>query len=282
MLPDVNESELDPARIQIQEAEQNFSVVEKPIGRTDIVRHETTPAYSSDPVHGQSDPEHMAKSDNTGAPRSVSDIEAESNSNYGQDLINEIPPATQPIIEEIMTDSNAQRLESTPLPTGHLDTESYYENQHEYKDSNFASSVVNNLPSAVQPITDEDLAYSSVRSLESEPQHNAQNTEQVSSNTNAANNDNESQVPPSDRAVENEECNRESTSGNLGAGNKIATDFDATGKMHAMENESLETDASDDASEGFVIVPATDTPSEGGVDSGIEQGDRSMKQLGEC
>ena len=280
MLPDVNESELDPARIQIQEAEQNFSVVEEPIGRTDIVRHETTPAYSSDPVHGQSDPEHIAESDNTGARQSVSDIEVESDSNYGQDLINEIPPATQPIIEEIMAASGAQSLESTPLPTGHVDTKFHFENQHESKDSKFASSMVNNFPSADQPITEEVLANSSVQPLESDPQHNVQNTEQVSSNTNTANNDDEAQVPSSNRSVENEECNRESTSDNFGADNKIATDFDATENMHAMESESQETDASDGASEGFVMVPATDTPSEAGVVSGTEQGDCPMKQLG--
>ena len=237
--------------------------------------------YSSDPEHGQSVPEHMAESDNTGAPPSVSDIEAASDSSYSQDLINEIPPATQPIIEEIVTDSSAQSLESTPLPAGHVDSESYYENQHESKDSNFASSVVNNLPSAGQPFIEEILANSSVQPLESDPQHNAQNTEQDSSNTNVANNDDEAQVPPSDRTVEDEECIRESTSGNIGADNKMATDFDATENMHAMESESQETDASDGASEGFVMVPATGTPSEAEVASGTEQGDRPTKQLGE-
>ena len=280
MLPDVNESEIDPTRIQIQDAEQNFSVVGEPIGGTDIVQHKATPVYSSDPEHGQSVHEHIAESDNTGARQSVSDIEVESDSNYGQDLINEIPPATQPIIEEIMAASGAQSFESTPLPTGHVDTKFHFENQHEFKDSKFASSMVNNFPSADQPITEEVLANSSVQPLESDPRHNAQNTEQVSSDTNTANEDDEAQVPRSDRAVENEECSRESTSDNFGADNKVALDFDATENMHAMESASQETDASDGASEGFVMVPATDTPSEAGAVSGTEQGDRPMKQLG--
>ena len=280
MLPDVNESELDSARIQTQEVEQNFSCVEEPIGGIDIAQHEAIPAYSSDPVPGQSDPEHMAESDSIGAPTSVSDIEAELDSSYGHDLINEIPPATQPIIEEMVTDSSAQSLEITPLPTGHVDSESFHENQHESKDSNFASSMVNNFPSADQPMAEEVLANSSVQPQESDHRHNAQNTGQVSNNTNAENNDDEAHVPRSDRSVENEESNRESTSDNFGADNKIATEFDATENMHAMESESQETDASDGASEGLVMVPATDTPSEAGVVSGTEQGDRPMKQLG--